>query len=328
MDVILNLALPFFGLIALGYIAAIILRVEESGLAWLNALVWYFALPSLIFQTVAEAPFEKLLNLPFLLGTTLSTYLIFVVMVAISIIIFRCRLHVAGIHASAASYGNVGYIGLALSVATFGPEAAIPAILIFCMDNAVQFILVPLLATLGLRSDDTPPGKLVLDILRSIFTHPFILSALAGACFAAFSLEIPTPAKSLLGFLTNAAAPCALFAMGVTLALRKIEGIGAELPVIVIMKMFIHPILVLTLLSLIGETDPVWISVAILMASLPTAANVFIMARQYNAYIEGASSSILITTLVSAFTLSGLLYLVDKGLLPVHITELLAVFGL
>jgi malonate transporter len=60
------------------------------------------------------------------------------------------------------------------------------------------------------------------------------------------------------------------------------------------------------------------------MASLPTAANVFVMARQYDAYVQGASSAILISSAIGAVTLSGLLYLVDRQWLPLNITDLLA----
>jgi predicted permease len=181
---------------------------------------------------------------------------------------------------------------------------------------------------MGKNADDMPPGKLALAIAKSIFTHPFILSAVAGGIVAGLSIPVPTPLTALLGFLTNAAGPCALFALGVTLSRRKIEGVGAELPIIVFLKIIVHPLLVLVILSVIGETDPVWVAVAVLMASLPTATNVFIMGRQYDAYVQGASSAILITSSLGAITLSLLLYLVDRQWLPLNITDLLALFGL
>ncbi len=326
MDVVLNLALPFFGLILLGFLAAKWLAIDASGLQWLNALVWYFALPSLIFQTIAGAPFEQLLNGSFILGTSLATYLVFLLVSALSLLVFASRIVVAGIHAGAASYGNVGYMGLGLAVAAFGPEAAVPAILVFCADNIIQFVLVPLFAVLSRTAQQSTPREVTADIVKSIFLHPFILSAVAGATVAGFSLAIPPPLESFLGFLTNAAAPCALFALGVTLSLRRIEGIGREFPVIVCCKLFVHPLLVLAILSAIGGIDPMWVMVAVLMASLPTATNVFILATQYDAYVEGASSCVLITSLISAFTLTGILLLIDAGQMPTDIGDLMALF--
>ncbi len=78
MAEILNLALPFFGLILLGVIAARLWREEEQGLRWLNIFLIYFALPALIFKNVASAPFEQLIGWPFMLATssvTLAAYL-------------------------------------------------------------------------------------------------------------------------------------------------------------------------------------------------------------------------------------------------------------
>ena len=85
MIIILNLALPFFGLILAGFIAAKVFKLPEDGLAWLNILIVYFALPALIFLTVAAAPFEKLIDWPFVLATTLATYFTFIVPFIISV---------------------------------------------------------------------------------------------------------------------------------------------------------------------------------------------------------------------------------------------------
>jgi malonate transporter and related proteins len=111
----------------------------------------------------------------------------------------------------------------------------------------------------------------------------------------------------------RAAAPAALFALGITLARRRFAGMNPEFPVIVGLKMFAHPVIVLAALGLIGGFDPLWISVAVLMAALPTAASVYVFAEQYDAYLEGASSSILVTTLVSAVTVPALLYASSRG---------------
>jgi hypothetical protein len=86
--------------------------------------------------------------------------------------------------------------------------------------------------------------------------------------------------------------------------------------------MFAHPVIVLAALGLIGGFDPLWISVAVLMAALPTAASVYVFAEQYDAWLEGASSSILVTTLVSAVTVPALLYVIEQGLLPYGLVQL------
>ena len=121
----------------------------------------------------------------------------------------------------------------------------------------------------------------------------------------------------MLRILSGAAAPCALFAMGVAVALRQVKRIPGELSVLLPIKLILHPILLLLLLSFLGTVPDVWIKTAILMACLPPAANVFIVAQQYDVYVERASSAVMIGTLVSVFTVTFFLYLITQDLLPI-----------
>jgi malonate transporter and related proteins len=313
---VINLALPFFGLMVAGAVAARLFHIEERTGDRLNILVLYFALPAMIYRTVANAPFEQLLNWQFILATSLSTLAIFVAAFAFAVWVLGVRIHVAGLQASAASYGNVGYMGLILSVVAFGEAAAIPAVLIFCFDMLIQFILVPLAGAIGTTAQGASKSELGGNIARSVLLHPFLVATALGAVSAAIELQLPTALDSLLEMMARAAAPAALFALGITLARRRFAGMNPELPVIVGLKLFAHPVIVLAALGLIGGFDPLWVSVAVLMAALPTAASVYVFAEQYDAWLEGASSSILVTTLVSAVTVPALLYVIEQGLLP------------
>ncbi len=154
------------------------------------------------------------------------------------------------------------------------------------------------------------------NVARSVLLHPFLVATALGAVSAAIELQLPTALDSFLEMMGRAAAPAALFALGITLARRRFAGMNPEFPVIVGLKMIAHPVIVLAALGLIGGFDPLWISVAVLMAALPTAASVYVFAEQYDAWLEGASSSILVTTLVSAVTVPALLYVIEQGLLP------------
>jgi len=313
---VINLALPFFGLMVAGAVAARLFHIEERTGDRLNILVLYFALPAMIYRTVAGAPFEQLLNWQFILATSLSTLAIFAAAFAFAVWGLHARIHVAGLQASAASYGNVGYMGLILSVVAFGEAAAVPAVLIFCFDMLIQFILVPLTGAIGTTAQGASKAELGGNIARSVLLHPFLVATALGAVSAAIELQLPTALDTFLEMMGRAAAPAALFALGITLARRRFAGMNPEFPVIVGLKMFAHPVIVMAALGLIGGIDPLWISVAVLMAALPTAASVYVFAEQYDAWLEGASSSILVTTLVSAVTVPVLLYVIEQNLLP------------
>jgi predicted permease len=80
-----------------------------------------------------------------------------------------------------------------------------------------------------------------------------------------------------------------------------------------------HPLLVIVILSVLGTFEPYWVYTAALMACLPPALNVFIIARQYETWVEEASNAVLLGTLVSVVTLTTVLYLVKQHLLPINL---------
>jgi hypothetical protein len=179
----------------------------------------------------------------------------------------------------------------------------------------MHFSLAPaLMALSGKRKGSVL--RLVADVLRSIVTHPFIIATAAGVSAAAIGFAPPTPLERLIDYLAQAAAPCALFAMGVTLALRPLKRVPTALFYIVPIKLVLHPALMYLVLSYVGDFDPLWTMTAVLLASLPTATNVFIIAQQYDAWVQRASASILVSTIVSVLTVSVLLYFVGTGQLP------------
>jgi malonate transporter len=86
-----------------------------------------------------------------------------------------------------------------------------------------------------------------------------------------------------------------------------------EVPALVLIKLVLHPVVALLLLSALGPFDPNWVKTAVLMAALPPALNVFVLARQYEAWVEPASGSVLLGTLISVITLTSVMWLVQHG---------------
>ena len=85
---------------------------------------------------------------------------------------------------------------------------------------------------------------------------------------------------------------------------------------IALLKLVVHPLLCYVVLSWIGNFSPTWTFSAVLLAALPTATNVFVIAQQYAVWVQRASASVLITTCLSVVTVTGLLYMIRSGVLP------------
>ncbi len=310
---VLNLALPFFGLILLGFASGRLFPLPERELGWLNFFIFYIALPPLFFQLISRTPFEQLTNGRFVLATTVSTALTF----ALSFLLcfsMRRKLSEATIAGLVGGYANVGYLGPGLTLAALGPAATVPTALIFTFDNIFLFSAVPFLMALsGLEKKSV--SQTALSVLFRVTTHPFIVATALGVLAAWAQVRPPVALDRMLEVLMNAAAPCALFTLGVTVALRPLKRVPWDVPGLVAVKLVAHPLIAWLLLSLAGNLDPIWVYTAVLMASLPTALNTFVMAKQYNVYVQQASAGILVSTLASFVTVTALMYLVQHKLL-------------
>ncbi|WP_321340851.1 AEC family transporter [Breoghania sp.] len=314
MQEVISLALPFFGLIFLGYVSGKIRSIPAEGLEWMNFFILYLALPALFFQLLAKTPIEELANLSFVATTTFSTYCVFALAFCFGIL-KTGRIGEATIQGMAGAYSNIGYMGPGITLATLGAAAAVPTALIFCFDNILLFTLLPLMMALG-GNEKVGFRKAAFGVARQILTHPFIVSTILGVGAAAIEFKAPAALDTLLTFLRSAAAPCALFALGVTVAIRPMGRIPGELPILLFIKLILHPLLVLLLLNWIGGFSPLWVATAVLMACLPPAANVFVMATAYQTYVQRASAIVLLGTLASVVTVTAFLYAITNNLLP------------
>ena len=320
---ILGLILPLFGLILLGYIAARITRQPIEALGWLNTFIIYLALPALFFRLLSKTPVEQLASWSFIAADVGVTFSIFAMTFAFGLIGSRGKVAEATIQGLAGAYGNIGYMGPAIATLAFGERAAIPVALIFCFENTMHFVLAPaLMAISGQQTDGAL--RLAAEVIRRIVLHPFILATAAGVGAAFIGAAPPAPMEHLIAYLAQAAAPCALFAMGVTLALRPLRRVPPALAYILPIKLLVHPGAMYLALSYVGGFDPIWMFTAVLLAALPTATNVFVIAQQYGVWIERATASVLFTTLLSVITVSVLIYAVTTGLLPERLFPLTA----
>ena len=314
MDV-LNLSLPLFGLILIGYFCAKISSLDESALGWMNFFIIYVALPALFFQLIRRAPLESLINYKFVMASTGATAVLFIIGYFLGKVILKRPGATATIQAVAASYANVGYMGPAITISALGKAALIPTVIIFCLDSAFLFIVVPIFMALSSSNKNDTLTSICLKAFFKIITHPFIVATFLGIIASALTLELPIAVEKILTMLSNTAAPAALFTMGVVIGNRKaiISGIG--IPLLIILKLIVHPVCVYILIKLLGPFDRVWEQTAILMACLPPALNVYVMATDYKSYIREASSIVLIGTVFALGTVTYVLYLINQNII-------------
>lgn len=308
-----DLLSSFFGLIALGFAAGRFVKRPEgaAGLAWMQFFVIYAALPCLFFRLLADKPLDRFFEPRFVAATTLATATAFALAFAVGL---RGTGSVAEatVQGAAGAYSNVGYMGPPLVLAAFGEDAASPMLLVFVFDNLLLFTLVPLL--MGAAGAARRPIPAILGTaLWRVVTHPFNVAVALGLAAGATGLRPPAAVERMIAWLAPAAAPCALFMLGLTLALHAGARVPRGVAALVAIKLVVHPLLAAAFLGLAG-VPPLWFAAGVAMAALPPALNIFIISSQYRVGLERASSSVLLGTLAGTATLTAALWLLQAGL--------------
>jgi malonate transporter len=306
LQTILDTALPFFALIFCGYGAGRFRLLSEASVAGVNAFVFYFALPVFIFNLLATSPLADVVNAPFMAAYLGTGLVIFAVAAVLGRLLFKVRRNEAALQGSAAVLGNTGYMGIPLVAAAFGDRAAIPLVLGLTLEATV---LIPLTIILveAQKGFDAGWSELLRSVAGAMARNPIIVAIFAGVLVSASSLGLPIPIGNFTDLLGNAAGPCALFALGATLTTFPISTGISEVSYMTFFKLMIHPAAIWFATTRLFDVDPLWATVAILGAALPVAANVFIVAKQYDTYVERVSSAIFVSTAISVITVSALL---------------------
>src|SRR5918998_1390567 len=306
MQSILNTALPFFALIFCGYGAGRLRLLDETAAAGVNTFVFYFALPAFLFGLMSSSPIGEVVNAPFIGAYVTASLALFVLTALVGHRLFEIGRAEAAVQGLAAVLANTGYMGLPLVSAVFGEEAAIPIVVGLTLDGVLMIPLgIVIIESSKGRAEDLT--HTALTTLSALARNPLILSIFAGLGFSATGLTPPEPVTNFLDLLGGTAGPCALFALGATLAGRQVAGGAAEVSYMTFMKLAVHPAALYLTTTLLFDVDPLWVTAGLLGAALPIAANVFIVARQYDVYVTRTSGAILVSTAVSMISVAALL---------------------
>ena len=305
MGDILSLTIPFFGIILLGAFSRSSGFFDEQAGRILARFAFFVVLPAFMFVSITSAPVSEVANPHFILGYEAVTIIIFGLGIVFATRILGLAGRSSGIFALNATYPNYGYIGVPLAILAFGEGAVVPMSLILVCDS-IMLLLLTAIFTRDKGSGDL--SSALVQMLHSMSRNPLLLSVLTGFIFSASGLTLPKMPIFFLDMLAGAAAPTALFALGITLVGQPIRSARAELGTITILKLVIHPLLMAAVMLTMPGLDVLWIQTAILFACLPVAANVFALSEFYQAYSGRTATSIMLTTLIASVSVPATLY--------------------
>ena len=306
---VLNISIPFFALIFLGFGAHAIGFIDVAGARTMSKFAFYVTLPPFMFLKITASDPAAILNWGFIWRYESSTILIYLTAALIAQLLFRLGRLESGIFGLNVAYPNYGYMGIPLAILAFGDEAALPMALILFADTIVLLTLTACFVS----GNEGGPVAAIKRISFTMIANPLVIAVLAGLLFSASGLILPKIPQQFGTLLAGAAAPVALFALGATLFGQPVRAAAAEVSTISLLKLILHPLLVaLFFLGLPGQ-EPIWVKVAILSSCLPVAANVFMLANHYGAYTGRTASAILMSTALASATVPIILYWLFYG---------------
>jgi len=311
---ILIITFPFFALVLCGYLAARRRMLPLEAIPGLNGFVLFFALPCMLYRFGATTPIQQLLDVSVAL-TWLAAGLIMVGFTVATSLNPRIGWNDAAFGALVAAFPNSGFMGVPLLVALLGAQAAGPTILTMVIDMIIISSLCIALSRLD-GADEHGAAKALKSALKGVLTNPMPWSILLGALVSVLGLELPGPAGKVVGMLADAASPVALFTIGAVLARSQMLATAGHTPAprladylpVALLKLFLHPLLVLLIgAGLIRLGLPLGrfaLVVIVLVAALPSASNVSLLAERFGADNGRVARIILVSTAAAFVTFS------------------------
>ena len=310
MQAILAVTVPFFALVLAGWLAAWRGVLPESAIPGLNAYVLFFALPCLLLRFGMNTPVLELLNPAVLVVYVLCALVVVGFTVAVSLNA-TVGLKDASFGALVAAFPNTGFMGVPLLVALLGPAAAGPVISTILADLFFTSSLCIALSRLD-GAGTHGVGVALKSAFRGMATNPMPWSIALGALASALQFKLPGPVDKTIAMLADAASPVALFTIGAVLArsqMNQHEQVPARDYVPVALgKLLVHPLLVwgvgTAAMALGVPLTPFALTVLVLLAALPSASNVSLLAEKFGANNGRVARIILVSTALAFLSFS------------------------
>jgi len=305
---VFNILAPIFGLIALAYASRKVNILGPAASVELNRYVASLALPALIFDNVAHVKPADLNQPGFAASFTLGALLLFAVPLC-----FAREGRAFGDRALdglSGCYPNTGYIGFPLAFLAYGPPSAPGATIAAVLTTCVLFGIAIALLEWDLHRGHAF-GATVMKVSKSLLRNPIVLAPIFALTVTTGWLELPAAADRVIKLLAASAGPCALVAHGLFLARDDPSNahpwVAATRPrplALVSLKLLVQPAVTGLLAVYAFGLSGLDAQLVIILSALPTGTGAFMLADVYRRDLEVTSTTIMVSTILSALTLS------------------------
>ena len=286
---------PVFLVIGLGYLSRKLGFLPDSFIQPANRLVYYIAIPILIFSEISRGNFAESFNPGQIGGTFLAVAGIF----TLSLVAggaMRLSPNGRATFSQTSFHGNLGYVGLAVVFYVLGTEgraaASVLAGFLMLFQNFLSISLFTLLARGGER--------LSLNTVWKFLGNPIILATLLGLIFSAGGIKVPGFLAHTFRIVAEMALPLALLIIGGSLkpfSTRRVRLVALSAA----LKLAILPMAGFYIFRLI-HLEPGAAGAAIIFLASPSATISYVMAAEMGGDKDLAAAAVTASTALSIIT--------------------------
>ncbi len=295
----LNATIPIFLMMLLGMLFRKLGWMDEVFAAKMNKFVFLVPLPVLLFEQLATVDFSEVWDIKFILFCFVVTAISITISTLISLL-WKDR-SIKGEFIQATYRSSAALLGIAFIQNIYGTVGMAPLMIIGSVP--LYNIMAVVVLSVFKPGNNSFDKALVKKTLKGIATNPIIIGIVAGFVWSALKLPMPSILHKTVSSIGATATPMGLMSMGATFEMKKATSKMKPTLVAVFMKLVGFCVVFLPMAALLGFRNEEMIAILVMLGSA-TTVSCFVMAR--NMGHEGTLSSgvIMMTTLLSAFTLT------------------------
>lgn len=299
---------PVFALIAAGYAAVLFRFVSETANKGISEFAFSIAIPALLFRTVVVSEFPAVSAFQVWGAYYGALALVWIAALLISRLLRQER-EDGPVFAIGSVYGNIVMLGIPLTLSALGSQAAGPMALILSVNTPLLWLCGTLQMAWTERKRSGSAAALILPIVLDLARNPIMIALGLGLLWRLTGLGLHPVVDRTVELLAQAGSPTALIALGINLFRFEIRGAKLGVVAICVLKLLAMPALAWMLAHLL-QLPPLVTAVVVLFAAMPTGANAYIFAIQYQRLVNPVSGSVALGTVLAAATLPLIVLLV------------------
>lgn len=304
---------PVFALIAAGYAAVLFRFVSETAHKGISEFAFSIAIPALLFRTIVVSEFPEAGPVPMWGAYYGALALTWLAGLAVSAALRGGGAKEDGVvFAIGSVYGNIVMLGIPLVISALGNEAAGPMAVILSVNTPLLWLCGILQMELVSRKRSGSPLSVIRPVLADLARNPLMLAIGFGVLWRFTHLGLTPVVDRTIELLGQAGSPTALIALGINLFRFEVKGEKLAILVMCALKLAAMPAAAFVLAKLLG-LPPVPAGVVVLFAAMPTGANAYIFAVQYQRLVNPVSGAVALGTLLSAASLPVVVLIVTAG---------------